>query len=188
MYLTTPRLTLREFRPDDWQAVWQYQNDPRYLRYYAWTERPAEDVQKFVEMFVAWQAEQPRRKRQLALVLTATGQLIGNCGIRMDSADAREADIGYELAPEHWGNGYATEAARALVRFGFEELGLHRIWSWCIADNSASAHVLRKIGMREEGRQRDKEYFKGRYWDTLLFGMLEEEWRESRLREAPPWG
>ena len=177
MQLTTPRLTLREFRAADWQAVWRYQNHPDYLRYYPWTERAPEDVQEFVGMFVRWQAEQPRRKYQLAIDLTASGALIGNCGLRLEAADAHEGDIGYELAPEHWGNGYATEAARAMVRFGFEDLGLHRVWSWCIADNTASANVLRKVGLREEGRQREKEFFKGRWWDTLLFAMLEEDWR-----------
>ncbi len=177
MQLTTARLTLREFRPEDWEAVWRYQNEAAYLRYYPWTRRTAQDVQGFVKMFINWQAEQPRRKFQLAIDLTATGALIGNCGLRLETADAHEGDIGYELAPEHWGSGYATEAARELLRFGFADMGLHRIWSWCIADNAASANVLRKIGMREEGRQREKEFFKGRWWDTLLFGMLAEEWR-----------
>jgi ribosomal-protein-alanine N-acetyltransferase len=89
----------------------------------------------------------------------------------------REGDIGYELSPVHWGHGYATEAARAIVRFGFTELHLHRVWSWCIADNVGSARVLEKIGMRREGRLRDKEYFKGSWWDTLFYAILEEEWR-----------
>ncbi len=67
-----------------------------------------------------------------------------------------------------------------MVRFGFEELGLHRIWSWCIADNVASARVLEKTGMRREGRQRETDWFKGRWWDTLLYGLLEDEWRASQ--------
>ena len=77
------------------------------------------------------------------------------------------------------GRGYATEAARAIVRFGFIKLCLHRIWSWCIAENAGSARVLAKVGMRLEGRLRDKEYFRGRWWDTLLYAMLEQEWREQ---------
>ena len=98
---------------------------------------------------------------------------------KMKSADAHEADIGYELDPPYWGHGYATEAARAIVRFGFTRLRLHRIWSWCIADNVGSARVLEKVGMRREGRLRENAYFKGRWWDTLLYGMLEDEWRAS---------
>ncbi len=171
---------LREFSESDWPAVLAYQRDPLYLRYYAWTDRTSEDVHEFVQMFLTQQQATPRLKFQLAIVLKATGHLIGNCGIRMKSADAHEADIGYELAPQHWGQGYATEAAQAMLRFGFTHLRLHRIWSWCIADNAGSARVLEKLGMRREGWLRENEYFKGRWWDTLLFAMLDDEWQAQQ--------
>jgi RimJ/RimL family protein N-acetyltransferase len=177
MELTTERLLLREFQHSDWPDILDYQRDPLYLRYYDWTERTPEAVQDFVAMFLAQQQEQPRIKFQLAVVLQSTGQLIGTCGIRMKFAGAREGDIGYELSPKHWGQGYATEAARAIVAFGFTELRLHRISSWCIAENAGSARVLQKLGMQPEGRLRENEYFKDRYWDTLLFGLLEDEWK-----------
>jgi RimJ/RimL family protein N-acetyltransferase len=181
MELHTDRLILREFVPADWSAVLAYQRDPRYLRFYEWTERTPGDAQRFVQMFIEQQDEQPRRKFQLAVTLKASGQLIGNCGIRQASAGAHEADIGYELSPNQWRHGYATEAARAIVQFGFAELHVHRIWSWCIADNVASAHVLEKLGLKLEGRLREKEYFKGRWWDTLVYAILEDEWKKSRL-------
>ena len=180
MELTTERLILREFNSSDWPDVLAYQSDPLYLRYTDWTERTPEAVQQFVQMFLAQQHEKPRTKFQLAITLESNNQLIGNCGIRMASADAHEADIGYELSPLHWGRGYATEAARAIVQFGFTELHLHRIGSWCIADNVDSARVLEKLGMRPEGRLREKEHFKGRWWDTLLFAMLDYEWRAQQ--------
>ena len=176
MELHTDRLLLREFVTADWPAVLAYQRDPRYLQYYEWADRTPGDVQRFVQRFLDQQDEQPRRKFQLAVVLKASGQLIGNCGIRKASAEAHEADIGYELSPDHWGHGYATEAARAIVQFGFAALNVHRIWAWCIADNVASARVLEKLGFRLEGRLREKEYFKGRWWDTLMYGLLEDEW------------
>ena len=88
--------------------------------------------------------------------------------------------IGYELAPEQWGNGYATEAARAIVEFGFTELRLHRVWAWCAADNTGSAHVLEKLGMQREGRMRDKDRYKGRWWDRLYYAVLEPEWRAAQ--------
>ncbi len=176
MELATERLILREFKHSDWSDILDYQSDPLYLRYYDWTDRTPEAVQDFVAMFVAQQQEQPRIKFQLAVVLQSNRQLIGTCGIRMKSTEAREGDIGYELSPRHWREGYATEAARAIVTFGFTELKLHRIWSWCIAENVGSARVLQKLGMQPEGRLRENEYFKARYWDTLLFGMLEDEW------------
>ena len=177
MILTTERLTLREFRQDDWPAVLAYQRKPLYLRYYAWTDRSPEDVRRFVQMFLDQQQEKPRLKFQLAVVLQASGRLIGNCGMRMAAAGAHEADIGYELDPAHWGQGYATEAARAVVEWGFAHRGLHRIFSWCIAENLGSARVLEKLGMRQEGLLRQNEYFKGRWWDTRLYAILEDEWR-----------
>jgi ribosomal-protein-alanine N-acetyltransferase len=180
MELHTPRLLLREFVTADWPAVLAYQCDSRYLRYYEWTERKPGDMQRFVQMFIEQQEEQPRRKFQLAVVLKESGQLIGSCGIRKASVTAHEADIGYELAPEHWGHGYATEAARAIVQFGFAELRVHRIWAWCIADNVASIRVLEKLGLKLEGRLRDKEYFKDRWWDTLVYAILEDDWGRSQ--------
>jgi RimJ/RimL family protein N-acetyltransferase len=176
MELHTDRLLLREFVTADWPAMLAYQRDPRYLRYYEWTDRTPGDAQRFVQLFLDQQEEQPRHKFQLAVVLKSNGQLIGNCGIRQASAGAHEADIGYELSPDQWGHGYATEAARAIVQFGFAELKVHRIWAWCIADNVASTRVLEKIGLKLEGRLRDKEYFKGRWWDTLLYALLKDEW------------
>jgi RimJ/RimL family protein N-acetyltransferase len=178
MELTTDRLHLREFVFDDWPAVLAYQQDPRYLRYYAWMGRTPKEVQAFVQMFLDYQAAKPRTKYQLAVTLKETGQLIGNCGLRLKSVTAFEADIGYEFSADHWGKGYATEAAQAIVNLGFTDFGLHRISADLVADNVASAHVLEKIGMKLEGRLRDGEYFKDRYWDTLLYAILEDEWRE----------
>jgi [ribosomal protein S5]-alanine N-acetyltransferase len=177
MELTTKRLHLRELKQDDWHDVLAYQSDPLYLRYYEWTDRTPEAVQEFVQMLIGYQQERPRIKFQLAVCLKSSQQLIGNCGIRLKFAGAHEGDIGYELSPQYWGHGYATEAARAIVAFGFTQLNLHRIWSWCVADNAGSAHVLEKLGMQQEGRLRENEYYKGRWWDTLLFGMLDYEWK-----------
>ena len=177
MILTTDRLILRDFEASDWAAVLRYQSDPRYLTYYAWTERTPEEAQAFVQMFLDHQAAHPRHKFQLAITLKGTGKLIGNCGIRQDRAGALQADVGYELDPDHWGHGYAFEAARTMVEYGFSTLGVHRVWSWCIADNRRSAHLLEKLGMTQEGRLRENERYKGRWWDTLMYGILEAEWR-----------
>lgn len=177
MEMATERLILREIKDSDWPDVLAYQSHPLYLRYYDWTGRTPEAVQEFVQMFLAQQQEQPRTKFQLAITLKSSPQLIGNCGVRLKSSSAFEGEIGYELSPEHWGHGYATEAARAIVAFGFTQLKLHRLRSRCIAENVGSARVLQKLGMRQEGRLRENEFFKGRWWDTLLFGILEDEWR-----------
>jgi len=178
MILDTERLLLREFVVDDWRAVLAYQSDPRYLRYYPWTERTAEDVQAFVQRFVGWQDERPRTKFQLAIVRRVEGQLIGTVGIRKEIAKVQKANVGFEVAPEYWGRGYATEAARAMLAFGFDELGLHRIWASCLAENVASVRVLEKLWMRQEGRLRENQWMKGRWWDMLVYGILEDEWVE----------
>lgn len=178
----TDRLLLREFVAADWRAVRAYQSDPRYLRFYEWEERSEADVRAFVAMFIGYRRERPRQKFQLAIVLPESGELIGNCGIRVRDPAAREADIGYELDPRYWGRGYATEAARAMLAHGFGPLGLHRITAECLAENSASAHVLEKIGMRREGHLREHVWMKGRRWDTLLYAILAHEWRDTAQR------
>lgn len=177
MIRVTSRLVLREFVPDDWRPVLAYQSEPDYLRYYSWTGRTPADAQAFVQQFIDWQREEPRYRYQLAITLPETGELIGNCGLRLEHPGAQEGDIGYELAPAYWGNGFATEAARSMLALGFGELRLHRIWAWCIAENTGSARVLEKIGMQREGHHRDKEWFKGRWWDTYTYAMLAREWR-----------
>jgi RimJ/RimL family protein N-acetyltransferase len=179
MQITTKRLLLREFREDDWRAVLGYQRDPLYLRYYPWEDRDEQDARAFVDMFRRWQSELPRRRFQLAIVRRADQRLVGNCGIRRKPDNDWEADIGYELSPDCWEKGYATEAARSMVDFGFRELRLQRITSWCIADNVASARVLDRLGFKREGRLRRNEFFKGRWWDTLLYALLAEEWQPA---------
>lgn len=171
MRIVTPRLVLREYVPADWEATLAYQRDPRYLRYYPWDDRTEEEVRRFVQQFVDWQAESPRRRVQLAVTLRREGTLIGSAGVRRMPADDTEADVGYELDPAHWGKGYATEAASAMASFAFREWGLRRLSSWCVAENAASARVLEKLGMTLESRHVGALRFKGRAWDTLLYAM-----------------
>lgn len=179
MQFITERLVLREFVAEDWPAVLAYQRNPDYLRYYAWEDRTPAEARRFVQQFLDQQTEHPRLKYQFAITLKPDSRLIGNCGIRLDAADAYDADIGYELDPRDWGRGYATEAAHVIVEFGFANLHLHRIWARCVADNLRSARVLERVGMQQEGRLRENVYFKGRWWDTRLYGMLEHEWRSA---------
>ena len=185
MQITTERLVLREFVAADWPAVLDYQRDPRYLRYYQWTERSADDAREFVGMFLAQQQQQPRTRFQLAVTLRAGGRLIGNCGVRQSEPGTAEAEIGYEIAPDEWGRGYATEAARAMTRFAFRELGVQRLVAWTVADNVASGRVLEKLGMTLEGRLPDEEYYKGRYWDVLKYGMARNLMEATHERERP---
>jgi len=187
MRLETERLLLRDFVKDDWQRVLEYQSDPLYLRYNSWMERTPEAVQEFVGRFLDHQKQSPRIKYQLAVVLKSNNQLIGNCGIRMDEADAIEADTGYELDPKHWNRGYATEAAHVMVDFGFSHFGVHRVCAACIAENSGSAHVMAKLGMQLEGRFRENKYFKNRWWDSLYYAILAYEWELHKQAHPVLW-
>lgn len=94
------------------------------------------------------------------------------------SAEHSTGEVGYVIAPAHQGNGYATEVTIALLRLGFEGLGLHRIVARVDARNGASAAVLRKSGMRQEAYLVENEWFKGGWSDEIDFAMLESEWRE----------
>jgi ribosomal-protein-alanine N-acetyltransferase len=177
MFLTTPRLLLREIEESDWQAVLAYQSDPEFLRFTPWTYRTEEDVRRFVQLFLDWREEQPRQKFQFAIILQNEGTFIGNCGIRINSSNVWEAEIGYELDRRYWRYGYATEAAQMLLAFGFRELHMHRIYAHCIAENVASASVLERLGMTCEGRLREAEWMQMRWWDCLLYAILDHEWR-----------
>lgn len=181
MTFLTDRLLLREFVPEDWRAVYAYQNDPRYLEFNEWEHRTEQEVKTFVQRFIDQQQETPRLKFQLAIVLPDTQKLIGNVGIRKRDVKSYHAEMGYELDPRQWNNGYATEAARTMLKFAFEQLRLHRVEARVVANNQNSVHLLEKLGMRQEGKFREQEFFKGRYWDTLLYAILEDEWRWNTI-------
>lgn len=108
---------------------------------------------------------------QLAIVLGDSDTLCGGVGLRIEQDHGR-AELGYWIGVPYWGKGYATEAARALVEYGFGTLGLHRIFAGHVAGNSASAGVLRKIGMRHEGKQRGHILKWGEFIDLEIYGML----------------
>jgi RimJ/RimL family protein N-acetyltransferase len=180
MLLTTERLRLREFLENDWHAVLAYQSDPRYLRYAPWTYRLQENVTRLVQDFIGWQHEQPRVKYQLAIVLPTTQQVIGSCGIRMAMAHAQKAELGYELHPDYWGQGYATEAARSLLAFGFETLHLQHVWAQCIAENTASIRVLERLGMRQERRLRHHAWMQNQWWDMLVYSLDRAAWQGAQ--------
>lgn len=176
MVLTTARLVLREFEETDWAALFAYQSDPRYLRYYPVTIRMEADTRGLLHRFIQWQAERPRAKFQFAITSSPSGQLIGSCGLRKATPSAGEADMGYELAPWYWGYGYATEATRSLLTFGFDHLGLARITAMCMAENRASVRVLEKAGLQCVKSRPSPCWMKGRWWERLFWYIEREQW------------
>lgn len=178
MEIRTPRLLLRDFVASDVSSVWKYQSDPRYLQYTPWTSRTEDEVREFVHMLIGWANEKPRTKHQLAIV--REGSVIGCCGIRLGSHDDHEAEFGCEIDPRVWGNGYAREAGSAILEFAFRTLRLHRAFSETVSENVAAISLAEKLGMKREGRLRERQRIGGRWLDTVVFGILEDEWRAGR--------
>lgn len=176
----TERLVLRDFEERDWEAVHAYASDPEVVQYMDWGPNTEEETRKFVQRAIANQKEQPRRNYTLAIVLKSDSRLIGGCGIEVSNPDNREGWIGYCLNRNFWGKGYGTETARALLKFGFNYLNLHRVYATCDPANIASAQVLEKIGMQREGHLRENKRAKGKWRDSLLYAILDCEWRKSK--------
>ncbi|MCK4299633.1 MAG: GNAT family N-acetyltransferase [Planctomycetes bacterium] len=173
--LVGERLILREVREDDWGAVHRYASDPEVCRFMAWGPNTVEETKAHVQRSLRASKDRPRLSFTLALTLREGGDVIGCCSLVVSSAEHREGHIGYSLIQQYWGQGYATEAGRLLVKFGFQRLGLHRIFATCDPENRASARVLEKAGMQLEGRMRSHRFVKGRWRDSLLYAILEEE-------------
>ena len=168
------RVLLRDSEQADWQAVHSYASDPEVVRYMDWGPNTEDETKSFVKRSITSQQEEPRRDFELAVVLE--GRLIGGCGIYISDPRNREGWIGYCLNRGFWGRGIGTETARAIVAFGFDRLGLHRIFATCDPENVASARVLEKTGMHREGLLRERKWTKGRWLDCVLYAILDHEW------------
>jgi RimJ/RimL family protein N-acetyltransferase len=171
--LTTPRLLLREFTLEDAPGVQRWAEDPEVYRYMEWGPNTLEQTQEFLGQALTARLEAPRRTFELGFELRATGELVGAGGLRIRSAEHRVADLGYVLRRDAWGQGLATEAARALVELGLRTLGMHRIWATCHVDNARSARVLARVGMQREGRLRENMQKNGAWRDSFLYALVE---------------
>jgi len=128
------------------------------------------------EEWIATHAEAFARGKQAIFAITLRDgfALIGAMGLGIKPVFQR-AELGYWISREHWGNGYCTEAARRVLLYGFEDLGLHRIHAVHFSRNPASGRVMQKIGMRKEGVQREHVIKWGRYEDLVLYAILAED-------------
>ena len=171
------RLVLRELNVEDWPAVHAYSARPEVARYQPWGPNTPEESHAFVAQAVAAAWAVPRGVYQLGVTLADGGRLIGTGALQVHSVDHGQGEIGYFLHPDVWGRGYATEAARLLLGFGFAELGLHRIFGTCDPRNAASARVLEKVGMTYEGRLRETMRIRDGRRDSAVYSILAHEWR-----------
>jgi RimJ/RimL family protein N-acetyltransferase len=137
-----------------------------------------QDARAFLEL-----ARDPERM-WLAVTLRSDGRQIGGIGLRID-LQHQNAEIGYWLGVPYWGQGYATEASREMLRYGFEDLKLNRIHASHFKHNPASGRILKKLGMLYEGCQREQLLKWEQFVDSELYGILRREWdvRAKGVRE-----
>jgi len=117
--------------------------------------------------------------------LTDTGHLIGTVALELE-LDHYRAELGYWIGTSYWNKGFATEAARAVLNFGFSRTQLHRIVALRFADNAASERVLQKLGFVQEGVLRQERFKDGRFRDVVTCGMLRDEWARGRKTHRLP--
>lgn len=182
--LQTERLFLREFVKSDWKAVHEYASDPEVVRFLEWGPNAPDETIAFLEGTLQCQRERPRRIYEFAITLKNGGKLIGACGLRLHDADNEQADMGYCFNRLYWRQGYASEAAKAVLGFGFEELNLNRIIATCDSFNLGSAGVLRSCGMRQEGHFIQERRVRGEWRDTLQFAILKDEFLTKKANPA----
>ncbi len=155
-------------------AVHRYGSDAQICQYMPWGPNELEQTRAFLDTAIATQSAEPRSAFEIAITLRETGELIGGCGLRLRDRDNHSGDLGYALRRDQWANGYATEAAMALIRLGFEKLDMHRIWATCDVANAASARVLEKIGMQREGTLRENVWQRGAWRSSYLYAIINE--------------
>jgi ribosomal-protein-alanine N-acetyltransferase len=172
--LTTARLVLRPYAPDDAPAVHAFVSDPEVASTTAAIPHPY--PQGAAEAWIATHAQRHEDGEAviLAVTLRGTDELVGSIEIRLVPAH-RRAELGYWIGRPHWGRGYATEASAALLRWAFDTLDLHRVHGAHLGRNPASGVVLRKVGMRHEGRLRSHFQKWGVMEDLDLYGILADE-------------
>jgi RimJ/RimL family protein N-acetyltransferase len=179
--LTSERLVLRRFRPEDLDAFVAYRSDPGVARYQSWeAPYPRSQARQFLQELETIHPDTPGEWFQFAVALRATDRLIGDCAAHVPADDPRQAEIGFTLAPEHQGHGYATEAVRRLLRYLLIERGKHRVSATCDDRNTRSAAVLERAGMRREGHLLESTWSKGEWTNDLLYAVLRHEWPPSR--------
>ena len=120
-----------------------------------------------------------------AVVTRNDAELVGTAGLRDIDREHGQAEMGFWIAVDRWRQGYATEAAQALLRFGFETLQLNRIYAHHLLRNPASGRVLEKIGMRKEGVLRERVCKWGVFEDVAILAILKKEWLTRETRHDP---
>ncbi len=175
----TQRLRLRLFEPRDLDDLLALQSDPDLVRYVPYEPRSREQVALgLAERLSSPPMDEDDQVLRLVAERRDDGRFVGELTLFLRSVQHRQGEIGFILGRDQQGQGLGTEGAEALLRLGFDWLGLHRMIGQCDPRNTASSVLMRRVGMRQEAHLVHCEIFKGEWGDLLVFAMLEEEWRE----------
>ena len=169
--LHTQRILLRPFRTGDAAAVQRLAGHPDIASTTANIPHPYGDG--VAEAWIATHADRFARDESaiFAITLASTGELMGSIGLEIRREHAR-AELGYWIGKPHWDQGYVTEAAREVVRFAFDDLGLRRVFAIHFVRNPASGRVMEKIGMVREGELRRHMVKDGLPEDVRIWGIV----------------
>jgi RimJ/RimL family protein N-acetyltransferase len=175
--LETERLVLRPFEERDHEALYAMHSDVEVVRYLYNEPRDRDQARELLARKIVgseWREEGDWLSA--AVVLRESGEVVGDVGLHWASNEHRTAEIGFIFAPGQQGRGYATEAARAVLRLAFEGFGLHRVIGRAEARNVASTRVLEKLGMRREAHHVANEWVKGEWQSEVVYALLDREW------------
>lgn len=176
--LMTERLELRPFDDDDLEALLAMQSDAAVTRYLNWGPQSRDQVRGLLERIKPMTAlDESSDATRLAAVVRHSRAVVGDFSLWRTSREHAQGEIGFVVHPDHQRRGYATEACAALLRLGFEQLGLHRIVGRADARNTASIGVMERLGMRREAHLRENEIIKGEWTDEVICAVLVHEWK-----------
>jgi RimJ/RimL family protein N-acetyltransferase len=187
----TDRLLLRPLTMADVDALVAYRSIPDLCRYVPFPPQSRADVEaRITGVFANHALTGEGQNLTLGVEVAETGELVGDVILMYHSHLHAGGEVGWILNPRYGGHGYATEAAREMLRLGFEELGLRRIVARIDERNTASARLAHRLGMRQEARLVENEFFKGEWTTELDFAMLATEWFASHATAGatPPPG
>ena len=183
--IESERLILRRFEDSDLTPFVAYRNDPEVARYQSWDSCDEQEAKAIIREMGAGRVGVPGKWFGFAIESKETGTLIGDCALRVDEHEPYRAEIGFTLAREHQGRGFASEAVARVLDYAFGVLGLHRIIAIADCRNAPSVALLERLGIRREGHFLENVWFKGRWSDEYLYAVLRHEWLRMRTRESP---
>lgn len=163
LIIKSPRLVLREYQSSDWAACQIYTQRADILQYEIWGPNSPEETKYFIAKAMEDQATAPRYIYELAVTLAETGELIGGCGCRIHPEEPQRCDIGYIINPAYWKQGYATEAAQAIIAYATQYWGIQIVEATCDDRNLASQRVLEKVGLQFKRAVQTNQWVKGRF-------------------------